>query len=89
MIFRLPHNGSSHSDIRNFGRVFAEHRICQFSGCTYYLDLCDDIKEWFEESRVEYKLEGVDRWGEGYTNKLFTLVIPYDSHGTLFKVRWL
>ena len=86
MKFEFAHEntGSTGRDLPMLGR----HYLCQLSGCNYYLDLRQDVREWFRESGIPYKVEGVDPWGEGLRDKPFTLVVE-DRHATLFKLRWL
>jgi hypothetical protein len=89
MRFQFAHDRTwPHPDSRNF-RVMGQHYLCGMSGCAYYLDLLPTVREWFKESGVEYKIEGTDAWGEGFSGKLFELEIPNPSHATLFKLRWL
>lgn len=86
MIFKLHHD-RSWPPLR--GEVFGVERVCSISGCTFYLDLREDLKEWFKESGIDYRIEGVTKWREAIHGETFDLVIPNETHATIFKLRWL
>lgn len=90
MIFKLPHSHSApHPATKRPARSFAYPRRCQLSGCTHYLGLSNDVRQWFEEMGIEYDIGGCDMWGEGIAGELFELIIPNDAHALIFKLRWL